>query len=152
MALDENQIKQIKEANDELEIKLASDRHEWKDKITDIISKIRNVGELTECQIQMLSYRQILIDKSVEFKHTLYKRNSLYDRYFKAKYREYTMNYDIKLSGAEKVQFIKSDLSYLKIQIDMLQSHIDYYHECVRTLDNMAFAIKNRIKIEDESY
>jgi hypothetical protein len=149
MAFDE---KQIKEANEELELKLSADRSEWKNKITEIVNKIRNVNELTECQIQMLSYRQILIDKAVDFKNTLYKRNSLFDRYFKNKYREYTLNYDIKLSGGEKVQFIKADLSHLKTQIDMLQSHIDYYQECVKTLDNMAFAIKNRIKIADEHY
>ena len=34
--------------------------------------------------------------------------------------------------------------------MEMLQSHIDYYYECIKTLDNMAFAIRNRIRLDDE--
>ena len=39
MAFDDTQIKQ---ANEELELRLAKDRTEWRDKIKDLISKIKN--------------------------------------------------------------------------------------------------------------
>ena len=147
MAFDDTQIK---EANEELESRLANDRREWKDKIKDLISKIKNMSELSECQVRMLSYRQILLDKVSDFKTTIYKRNATYERYYKTQYREYSINYDVKLTNGEKHQFIKADLSSLKTQMEMLQSHIDYYYECIKTLDNMAFAIRNRIRWDDE--
>ena len=147
MAFDDTQIKQ---ANEELELRLAKDRTEWRDKIKDLISKIKNMNELSECQVRMLSYRQILLDKVSDFKTTIYKRNATWERYYKNQYREYSINYDVKLTSGEKHQFIKADLSSLKTQMEMLQSHIDYYYECIKTLDNMAFAIRNRIRLDDE--
>ena len=147
MAFDDTQIK---EANEELESRLAKDRKEWKDKIKDLIGKIKNMSELSECQVRMLSYRQILLDKVSDFKTTIYKRNATWERYYKNQYREYSINYDVKLTSGEKHQFIKADLSSLKTQMEMLQSHIDYYYECIKTLDNMAFAIRNRLRLDDE--
>ena len=139
--------KQIKEANDQLELRLGSDRDEWRVKIQDLVSRLKNMNELAECQVRMLSYRQILLDKVTDFKTTIYKRNATWDKYYKELYRKYSIDYDVKLTNGEKHQFIKADLSALKIQLDMLQSHIDYYYECIKTLDNMAFAIRNRIKL-----
>ena len=147
MAFDDTQIKK---ANEELETRLANDRIEWKNKINDLVHKIKNMNDLAECQVNMLSYRQILLDKVTDFKTMIYKRNATWERYYRNQYREYTLNYDVKLTSGEKHQFIKADLSALRTQIDMLQSHVDYYYECIKTLDNMAFAIRNRIRLDDE--
>jgi hypothetical protein len=147
MAFDDTQIKA---ANEELEPKLVKDRAEWREKINTIVHKIKNMNELSDCQISMLSYRQILLDKANDFKTTIYKRNGAWDRYYRNQYREYTLNYDVKLTSGEKHQFIKAELSSLKTQIEMLQSHVDYYYECIKTLDNLAFAIRNRIRLDEE--
>lgn len=140
----------ILNANEELEKRINSDRSEWKDKITELIQKIKKVTELSDCQVQMLSYRQILLDKVSEFKTIIYKRNGSLDKYYRTQYREYTLNYDIKLSSSEKNSFIKADLAALRTQINILESHVSYYQECIKTLDNMAFAIRNRIRLNDE--
>lgn len=147
MAFDDTQIK---EANEELESRLSKDRLEWKDKINSLVHKIKDMGELAECQVNMLSYRQILLDKVTDFKTMIFKRNATWERYYRAQYREYTLNYDVKLTSGEKHQFIKAELSSLRTQIDLLQSHVDYYYECIKTLDNLAFAIRNRIRLDEE--
>ena len=119
-------------------------------KISELILKIKNMNELSDCQVSMLSYRQILLDKVTDFKTMIYKRNATWEKYYRAQYREYTLNYDVKLTSGEKHQFIKADLGSLRTQIDMLQSHVEYYQECIKTLDNLAFAIRNRIRLDDE--
>jgi len=139
-------------ANDELETRLAKDRNSWKSKIQDLVGLLKNMNDLAECQVLMLSYRQILLDKITDFKTTKNKRNAAYDRYFKIQYREYSVNYDVKLTSGEKTAFIKADLSNLRTQMEMLQSHIDYYQECIKTCDNLAFAIRNRISLDDKEY
>ena len=139
-------------ANDELEARLAKDRNNWKSKIQDLVGLLKNMNNLAECQVLMLSYRQILLDKITDFKTTKNKRNAAYDRYFKIQYREYSVNYDVKLTSGEKTAFIKADLSNLRTQMEMLQSHIDYYQECIKTCDNLAFAIRNRISLDDKEY
>lgn len=141
---------QIKSANEELELRLTKDRVEWKDKINELVHKMKNMNELSDCQISMLSYRQIILDKTSDFKTMIYKRNATWERYYRSQYRDYTLNYDVKLTSSEKHQFIKADLASLKTQIDMLQSHVDYYYECIKTLDNLAFAIRNRIRLDEE--
>lgn len=141
---------QVSSANKELERRLSQDRVEWKEKITNLVSELREVRKLSESQVMMLSYRQMLLDKIGEFKNTVYKRKMSWDRYYKTKFRDYTLSYDIKLTGGERHQFISTDLAPLKLQINMLESHIEYYQECIRTLDNMAFAIRNRIRLEDD--
>jgi hypothetical protein len=147
MAFDDSKIKQ---SNEELESRLIKDRVDWKTKIVDLIAQIKSMSKLAECQVNMLSYRQILLDKMGELKNTIYKRNAAWERYYKLEYREYSINYDLKLTGGEKHQFIRADLSSLKNQIEMLQGHVEYYQECIKTLDNLAFAIRNRIRLEDE--
>jgi citrate synthase len=140
------------EANTELAKRLVLDRSDWKSKVTDLVELLKEMATLAECQVLMLSYRQILLDKITDFKTTKHKRQAAYDRYYKLKYREYSINYDIKLSSGEKVAFIKADLSHLRNQMEMLQSHMDYYQECIKTLDNLAFAIRNRINLNDKEY
>jgi hypothetical protein len=140
------------EANEELATRLAKDRTDWKTKISDMVSLLKEMSKLAECQVLMLSYRQILLDKITDFKTTKHKRNAAYDRYYKIKYREYSIDYDIKLTSGEKVAFIKADLSHLRTQMEMLQSHMDYYQECIKTCDNLAFAIRNRISLDDKEY
>ena len=134
-------------ANEELSTRLAEDRTNWKKKISDLVSLLKNMSNLSECQVTMLSYRQILLDKITDFKTTKQKRQGAYDRYYKIKYREYSIDYDVKLTSGEKVAFIKADLSNLRTQMEMLQSHIDYYQECMKTCDNLAFAIRNQLNI-----
>lgn len=147
MAFDDSKIKQ---SNEELEQRLIKDRTDWKNKIVELVAQIKVMRSLSDCQVNMLSYRQMLLDKMGELKNTIYKRNAAWERYYKVEYREYSISYDLKLTSGEKHQFIRADLSALKNQIEMLQGHVEYYQECIRTLDNMAFAIRNRIRLEDE--
>tara|TARA_B100000900_G_scaffold325505_1_gene285342 strand:- start:278 stop:727 length:450 start_codon:yes stop_codon:yes gene_type:complete len=149
MAYDDQQI-----ANDnqQLSQRLEEDRALWADRIKGIVRDTKQMNKLADVQVSMLSFRQMLIDKTVEFKNILYRRKSSWDKYFKVKYREYSINYDVKLNSSEKASFIKADLSALKTQINMIETHIEYYGECIRTLDNMAFAIRNRIKLNEDDF
>jgi len=148
MAFDNDKTK---EANIELENRIEKDRDEWKNKIASLINKIRNMNELSECQALMLSYRQIMLDKISDFKSIIFKRNAAQDRYYKEMYKKYTLNYDIRLTSGEKNKFIQADLSALIYQIKLLENHVEYYQGCIKTLDNTAFAIRNRIRLDDET-
>jgi len=52
------------EANEELAKRLAKDRDDWKEKISHLVGLLKEVRNLSECQVNMLSYRQILTIKS----------------------------------------------------------------------------------------
>lgn len=139
-------------ANEELSKRLDQDRDDWKTKISSLVALLKEMRGLGECQVLMLSYRQILLDKITDFKGTKLKRQGAYDRYYKVKFREYSIDYDVKLSSSEKTSFIKADLSHLRIQMEMLHNHIDYYQDCIKTCDNLAFAIRNRISLDAKEF
>jgi len=141
---------QIKKSNEVLEERLNSDRNDWMNKIHQLISNLKYIDKLAESQVLMLSYRQTLVDKYIEFKNLIYKRNSTWDVNFKNKYRELSVEYDLKLNSSEKAQFTKSYLASLNFQIKLLENHAAYYQESIKTIDNIAFAIKNRIRLEED--
>ena len=57
---------------------------------------------------------------------------------------------NICYDNIEKDKFVKADLSLSYRQVSLLESHLDFYRECIKTLDNSAFAIRNRIKLAED--
>jgi hypothetical protein len=43
--------------------------------------------------------------------------------------------------------FVQADCKALKLQIKMIHTQIVYFEESIKTLDNLGFAIKNKIEI-----
>ena len=137
----------IREVNIELENRFKTEREEWKDKIITLVKSIGDTRKLSEAQIQQLSFRQIVQEKLAEYRILQEKRQEIYDKQYTSRFREYHPGYDLKLSNTEKNIFVQSDCSAIKSQIKMISVQITYFEECVKTLDNLGFAIKNKIEI-----
>jgi len=141
---------ETREANIKLEDLLNRDKSKWMADIKSLVLDLRDIRKLAECQVTMLSYRQMLLDKVTEMRIMIYKRNLAWDRHYKQKYREYSINYDLKLNQSERNSFIDADMGHFKLQVRLLETHVTFYQDCIKTLDNMGFAIRNRIRLEDE--
>jgi len=142
-ALDQNELAA------KLEERLRKDREGWMEKIENLVQMMKTITKLSEAQVYMLSYRQILIDKQTELQYTIYRKNSDYEVFYRSKFMEY-VNSATKLNGGERDRMVKADLTVIRRQISILESHMDFYKESIKTLDHMAFAIRNRIKLEDD--
>jgi hypothetical protein len=142
--------KELEEKTVQLESSLVKDREQWNKKIHEVIQMLKTMAELPEAQILMLSYRQMIVDGISGMQGSIYKKNISYDSYYKIKFREYSLDYDMKLTGGEKERMIKADLGIVKRQISLLESHLEYYRECIKTLDNMGFAIQRRITVNND--
>ena len=132
----------------DLEKFLEKQRSEWGDRIVDLIAKIRDFDNLAEAQVTMLSYRHMIIDQIAKININLKKRQSSYNIQYKNKFLEY-FNYDYKLNDKQKVNMVEADLSILDKQIGFLTTQIEYFKECIKTLDNVGWAIKNRLNINE---
>ena len=137
----------IRKTNTELEKRFKEERGTWLDDITRLVRSTGDTAKLNEAQVFQLSYRQMCVEKICEYRILLEKRQELFDKQCASRFREYTTNYDITLSGAEKQLFIQSDCSELKLQIKMISVQINFFEESVKTLDNLGFAIRNKIEI-----
>ncbi len=70
---------ETKQANEKLEELLNRDKKKWMADIQDLVNRIRNIRNLSECQVDMLSYRQRLLDKVTEMKINLHTCGSMTD-------------------------------------------------------------------------
>ena len=138
------------EKNATLERLIQDDKRKWGEKISVIISMSGDMSKIGEAQVLMLSYRHQLVDSMTDTHFNLYKINTKYEKAFKERYLYYTLEDDRKFTGGEKDKFVRADLSELRRQSQMVESHIEFYRECIRTLDNLGFAIKRRMELATE--
>ena len=139
--------KKIVEQNSILEKELETERAEWKNKVLELIKMMGDNKKLSEAQVYQLSYRQQVQEKLATYRILIEKRQSLLEVQMTSRFRDYSLNYDIKLSSAEKSSFVSADCSALKQQINMIKTQITYFEECVKTLDNFGFAVRNKLEI-----
>ena len=137
----------ILEQNAKLEEELSKERAEWKDKVLELINMMSDNKKLSEAQIYQLSYRQQVQEKLANYRILLGKRQSVLETQMTNRFRDYSLNYDIKLNSAEKNSFVNADCNVLRQQVNMMKAQILYFEECVKTLDNFGFAVRNKLEI-----
>ena len=142
--IDDEKINNI---NTTLEERFKEERLDWNSKIIGLIESIKHTSKLSEAQVIQLSYRQMIQDKLAEYRILHEKRQEMFDKQTTDRFREYKLGYDIKLSGSETQAFVQSDCKALKLQLKMIHTQIIYFEESIKTLDNIGYAIKNKIEI-----
>jgi len=125
---------------------LSTKRIEWTDKIKDLTVSLKHGSNLEEVSAYTLSYRQILIENLATMSSKIRSQKTTVDKNYKLKWIEY-YNYDYKLSDKQREKFIEADLSDDKHIYDLLVSQKYFIEGSIKTLDNMGFAIKNRLDI-----
>lgn len=142
--IDDEKINNI---NTTLEERFKEERADWNNKIIELVESIKHTSKLSEAQVIQLSYRQMIQDKLAEYRILHEKRQEMFDKQTTDRFREYKLSYDIKLSGSETQAFVQSDCKALKLQLKMIHTQIIYFEESIKTLDNIGYAIKNKIEI-----
>ena len=137
----------IIKTNEILEERFKEERVDWNDKIIQLVETIKHTSKLSEAQVIQLSYRQMIQDKLAEYRILHEKRQEMLDKQTADRFREYKLSYDIKLSSSETQMFVQADCKALKLQIKMIHTQIIYFEESIKTLDNIGYAIKNKIEI-----
>lgn len=139
--------KKIVEQNELLEKELEKERADWKNKVIELINMMKDNKKLSEAQVFQLSYRQQVQEKLATYRILMEKRQSMLENQMVSRFRDYSLKYDIKLSSAEKNAFVSADCNALKQQVNMIKTQITYFEECVKTLDNFGFAVRNKLEI-----
>ena len=131
-----------------LDKKLSEQREEWTLKIQDLAKSLRYINGMEDTIAMVLSNRQKMIDHiayiNVKIKD---QKRKIADRYREAYLRYY--EYDYKLGEKQKERFIEADLADENAILSHLENQLDFFKESVKTLDNMGFAIRNRLALKD---
>jgi len=131
-----------------LDKKLSEQREEWTLKIQDLAKSLRYINGMEDTIAMVLSNRQKMIDHiayiNVKIKD---QKRKIADRYREAYLRYY--EYDYKLGEKQKERFIEADLADDNSILSHLENQLEFFKESVKTLDNMGFAIRNRLALKD---
>lgn len=133
----------------EIEEVLEKERIEFSNNISDVIKMIKRIDTIAEAQVLMLSYRHMLVDKITKYRAAIYKKKANDQNYRKMRYEYYKTQHDVRLDYREINTFIDSDMALRIRQTELLENHINWYSQCIDTLDKLGFAVKNRIQVEE---
>jgi hypothetical protein len=125
------------------------ERNEWTEEVKKISSRFKNVEDMVEVQVDLYSKRQ----QAVEYMHQLMvlqsrlKKNWIAE--YKKAYEALLIDADYRYSEKEKQRIAEEKTSTSKLKLEILQSHVDFFKETTKTIDNMIFGVKHRLEIED---
>jgi len=125
---------------------LSSQRSEWTVKIKDLTENLKAGVLLEEVSAYTLSYRQILVESLATIASKIRGQKATIDKLYKQKWIEY-YKFDYKITDKQRERFIDADLSDDRQILDLLESQKAFIEGSVKTLDNMGYAIKNRLDI-----
>lgn len=126
---------------------LGEQRLQWTQKIKDLAEDLKSGDNLHEVASYTLSYRQILVENVASVSAKIRAKKATLDRNFKEAWIRY-YQYEYKLNDKQREKFIDADMSE-DLQIhESLLSHREFLTASIKTLDNMGFAIKQRMDMK----
>lgn len=132
----------------ELDKKLSTQRTSWSNKIKELAQGLRSINQMEEVISEVLSTRQILIDNIAYINMKVKEQKATINSRYREAYIRY-YEYDYKLGEKQKERFIENDLRDDNMILAHLENQLDFLRESVKTLDNMGFAIRNRLALKD---
>jgi hypothetical protein len=140
---------QSSSSNDAIVARFRKEREDWMERVTDMSNRLKDIHHLSDLMTEIYSSRQI----AVEYSHTLMthltKVNRIYRERRVERYDHYTRHHDIRLDKDPKTDLINVDLADILERRDLLQNHLDYFRETIRTIDTLCFGIKHRMSLEE---
>jgi len=131
-----------------LDRKLSGQRTEWTNNIKGLAQSLRNLNTMEETIAEVLSSRQSLVEQMSYLNMKVKEqKNKVAVRYREAYIRYY--EYDYKLGEKQKERFIETDLADENMILSHLENQVEFFRDSVKTLDNMGFAIRNRLALKD---
>lgn len=125
------------------------EREEWTSAIRKIASQFKIVEGMAEVQVDLYSRRQQAVDYMQQLSVLQSRLKKKYETEWKKAYDDLAFDDRFSYNEREKNRFATEKISDQKLKIDIVQTHIDFFKETIKTIDNMVFGVKHRIEIEN---
>jgi hypothetical protein len=130
----------------EIDQYLGNQRQEWTAKIRELAKAFKNIDDLNEAMVTIPSYRQIIIEQIAQLNIKIKQQERKISKVYKESFIKY-YEYDYKLTDKQKESFLKADMSDDSMILSLLETQMDFYKESVKTLDNMSWAVRNKLQL-----
>lgn len=127
---------------------LHEQRQEWTTKIRELAKCFKTVDKLHDAMVEIPSYRQILVEQIAQLNIKIKQQQGKLAKTYKTKFVGY-YEYDYKLTDKQKESFIKADMSEDSMILSLLETQMEFMRESVKTLDNMSWAVRNKLQLND---
>lgn len=144
----EQEVKKEKNKITLLDEKLGEQRDKWSRKITALANGIKTLSGMEVVIGDILQTRQLLVEQLMYIQIKTKEQKKQIDLKWKDAWIRY-YNYDYKLTDKVRTQFLEAELADDKMIHSLLENQVEFYRESVKTLDNMGFAVRNRLAIKD---
>jgi hypothetical protein len=135
--------------NEGLHTRFHAERDEWTLKVQSLTERLKSIYDCAELLTDLYSQRQIAGDYIHELVAHSSKLNRVYRERKRERYLHYTQNYDLRLDKDPKMLFIDVDLADLVERREILQNHLDFMRETLRSIDTICYGVKHRIALEE---
>ena len=126
---------------------LNEQRQEWTLKIRELAMCFKDIDKLHQAMVEIPSYRQIIIEQIAQLNIKIKQQESKLSKTYKSSFMKY-FEYDYKLTDKQKESFLKADMSDDNMVLSLLTTQMDFLRESVKTLDNMSWAVRNKLQIQ----
>lgn len=130
-----------------LDAYLNEQRQEWTLKIRELAKCFKEVDKLNQAMVEIPSYRQIIIEQIAQLNIKIKQQESKLSKTYKNSFIKY-FEYDYKLTDKQKESFLKADMSEDNMVLSLLTTQMDFLRESVKTLDNMSWAVRNKLQLQ----
>ena len=141
-------VEEKKEDIDGVEEEQLRKCEEWSQKIYDISSKMKNIKNLNDCQIELINRRTELIEERL-------KISCIYNKFLKISserksdlMRKIKTKETLRLKTSTDFQILfDSECKELNYKDNLFKNYLDFLGQTLMTIDKLLFAVKNRIDI-----
>jgi|TARA_B100000768_G_C11229207_1_gene354293 chromosome segregation ATPase len=131
-----------------LDERLSSQRTSWSKNIKELAQALRDINAMESTISGVLSSRQTMVEQIAYLNTKIREQKNNINSRWRESYIKY-FEYDYKLGEKQKERFIENDLVQEHTKLSLLENQLDFMKESVKTLDNMGFAIRNRLALKD---
>jgi hypothetical protein len=125
------------------------ERTEWTERIRELSIRMKNIREIAEVQVDLYSDRQKLLEYAYKLGQIVSRQNAKFRSDKRTKMIYYSEEHNVRYGSNEKTSLIEGDLSDLKKKIDIVDNHVSFVNETIKTVDHMLYGIKSRISLEE---
>jgi hypothetical protein len=127
----------------------------WIQWIESMVSLMKNIDDLQTLQPEIYARRQEAVENYHNLTATLARLTKVYKEKYNTIYNKVrllkipnTPNFLYSTEGSLKQQ-VEGELAQDKYTIDIVENHIGYMDQTIKTIDNIIYGISNRIRIEE---
>lgn len=148
--LEENTVQEsLSSKNETLYRRFADEREDWTNRVKALAERLKNIYEVGDLLTDLYSQRQVAGDYVHEIVALSSRLNRIYRERKRERFLHYTQNYDLRLEKDPKMLFIEVDLAELVERRELIQNHLDYMRETLRSIDTICYGVKHRIALEE---